>query len=217
MQKELELVQLLASLNEKIDTVEKQLKHSTDLTIKIERLVEDVSSIKSSMSELHFMLMGDGQNMGLVTRVAGLEKNFDDRERFMEKTVEPAMEKQQRILFDLETFKEVVEEDIDDDGVIRKKYYGIRRIPDIMAMKEMEAYKEGVNVDRLVSLAALISYVKIKESNTEKAVRVENEYENKLEKSQNLYKLNNSAFRNLGKRGSSSGMKMKKSPFKRLR
>ena len=111
MQKELELVQLLASLNEKIDTVEKQLKHSTDLTIKIERLVEDASSIKSSMSELHFMLMGDGQNMGLVTRVAGLEKNFDDRERFMEKTVEPAMEKQQRILFDLETFKEVVEED----------------------------------------------------------------------------------------------------------
>ena len=111
MQKELELVQLLASLNEKIDTVEKQLKHSTDLTIKIERLVEDVSPIKSSMGELHFMLMGDGQNMGLVTRVAGLEKNFDDREKFLEKTVEPAMEKQQRILFDLETFRDVVEED----------------------------------------------------------------------------------------------------------
>ena len=111
MQKELELVQLLASLNEKIDTVEKQLKYSTDLSVKIERLVEDVSSIKASMGELQFMLMGDGQNMGLVTRVAGLEKNFDDREKFMEKTVEPAMEKQQRILFDLESFKEVVEED----------------------------------------------------------------------------------------------------------
>ena len=111
MQKELELVQLLASLNEKIDVVEKQLKSSTELSIKIERLVEDVSSIKSSMGELHFMLMGDGQNMGLVTRVAGLEKNFGDRERFLEKTVEPAMEKQKRILFDLENFKEVVEED----------------------------------------------------------------------------------------------------------
>jgi len=111
LQKELELVQLLASLNEKIDTVEKQLKYSTDLSVKIERLVEDVSSIKTSMGELQFMLMGDGQNMGLVTRVAGLEKNFDDREKFMEKTVEPAMEKQQRILFDLESFKEVVEED----------------------------------------------------------------------------------------------------------
>jgi hypothetical protein len=111
LQKELELVQLLASLNEKIDTVEKQLKYSTDLSVKIERLVEDVSSIKTSMGELQFMLMGDGQNMGLVTRVAGLEKNFEDREKFMEKAVEPAMEKQQRILFDLESFKEVVEED----------------------------------------------------------------------------------------------------------
>ena len=111
MQKELELVQLLASLNEKIDIVEKQLKSSTELSIKIERLVEDVSSIKASMGELQFMLMGDGQNMGLVTRVAGLEKNFEDREKFLEKTVEPAMEKQQRILFDIETFREVAEED----------------------------------------------------------------------------------------------------------
>ena len=111
MQKEIELVQLLASLNEKIDTVEKQLKYSTDLSIKIERLVEDVQSIKSSMSELQFMLMGDGQNMGIVTRVAGLEKNFDDRERFIEKVVEPAMEKQQRIVFEVESFREVVEED----------------------------------------------------------------------------------------------------------
>ena len=102
MQKELELVQLLASLNEKIDVVEKQLKSSTELSIKIERLVEDVSSIKASMGELQFMLMGDGQKMGLITRVAGLEKNFEDREKFLEKTVEPAMEKQQRILFDLE-------------------------------------------------------------------------------------------------------------------
>lgn len=111
MQKEIELVQLLASLNEKIDTVEKQLKYSTDLTIKIERLVEDVQSIKSSMSELQFMLMGDGQNMGIVTRVAGLEKTFEDRERFIEKIVEPAMDKQQRIVFEVEAFREVVEED----------------------------------------------------------------------------------------------------------
>jgi hypothetical protein len=40
-----------------------------------------------------------------------LEKNFEDRERFLEKTVEPAMDKQQRILFDIETFREVAEED----------------------------------------------------------------------------------------------------------
>ena len=131
MQKELELVQLLASLNEKIDVVEKQLKSSTELSIKIERLVEDVSSIKTSMSELHFMLMGDGQNMGLVTRVAGLEKNFDDREKFLEKTVEPAMEKQQRILFDIETFREVVEEDKkqrDEIILLRERVSNVNKI-----------------------------------------------------------------------------------------
>jgi hypothetical protein len=111
LQKELELVQLLASLHEKIDTVEKQLRQSTDLSLKLERLVEDVQSIKTSMSELQYMLMGDGQNMGIVTRVATLEKTAEDRTKYMEKTVEPAMEKQQRILFDLESFKEVVDEE----------------------------------------------------------------------------------------------------------
>lgn len=111
MQKEMELVQLLASLSEKIDTVEKQIRLSTDLGLKIERLVEDVQSIKTSMSELQYMLMGDGQNMGIVTRVASLEKTAEDRTKYIEKTVEPAMEKQQRILFDMESFKEVAEED----------------------------------------------------------------------------------------------------------
>jgi hypothetical protein len=116
----------------------------------------------------------------------------------------------------IEWLKEVVEEEIDDDGVITKKYYGIRRLPDIMAMKEMEAYKDGVNVDRLVSLAALISYVKINESNVSPEVRVENEVGKDLEKSQNLYKLKSGAFRNVGK---SKGFtnKGKRSPFKRMR
>ena len=45
---------------------------------------------------------------------------------------------------------------------IKKKYYGIRRIPDTMALIEMEAYKPGVNVDRLVSLAALVAFAKIR-------------------------------------------------------
>lgn len=131
MQKEMELVQLLASLNEKIDTVERQLKHSTDLTVKIERLVEDVQSIKTSMSELQYMLMGDGQNMGIVTRVATLEKTADDRTRFIEKTVEPAMEKQQRILFDLESFKQVVEDDKkqrDEIILLKERVSNVNRI-----------------------------------------------------------------------------------------
>lgn len=118
----------------------------------------------------------------------------------------------------VEWVKEVVEEDIDEDGIIKKKFFGIRRIPDPMAMEEMSAYKEGVNVDRLVSLAALVAFAKIRESNSERPVKVENEIENNLEKSQNLYKLKSDAFRTVGrsgKGGSSNGKK--RSPFKRLR
>jgi hypothetical protein len=116
----------------------------------------------------------------------------------------------------IEWVREVVEEDIDDDGVITKKYYGIRRVPDIMALVEMEAYKPGVNVDRLVALAALITFVKIRESNIDKPIRVENEVIN-LEKSQNLYKLKSSAFRNIGRNKPSLSKGKVRSLFKRLR
>lgn len=117
----------------------------------------------------------------------------------------------------IEFLKEVVEEEVDDLGVIRKKYYGIRRIPDIMAIKEMLGYQEGVNVDRLVSLAALIAYVKIRQANSTRVERIENETSNHLENNKNLYKLNNNGFRNLGRSGGINQSTKSKSPFKRIR
>ena len=117
----------------------------------------------------------------------------------------------------IEWLKEVVDEDIEDDGTISKKHYGIRRVPDKMALVEMEAYRPGVNVDRLVSLAALIAFVKIRESNTNKPIRVENEIDNNLQNSENLYKLNRGAFRNLGKsKQSMTSSKKGRSPFKHI-
>lgn len=131
MQKEIELVALLASLSEKIDTVEKQLRLSTDLSLKIERLVEDVQSIKTSMGELQYMLMGDGQNMGIVTRVASLEKTAEDRSKYLEKIVEPAMERQQRISFEVESFQEVIEQDKkqrDEIILLKERVSNVNRI-----------------------------------------------------------------------------------------
>jgi hypothetical protein len=117
----------------------------------------------------------------------------------------------------IEWLKEVVDEDIEDDGTILKKHYGIRRVPDKMALVEMEAYRPGVNVDRLVSLAALISFIKIRESNTNRPIRIENELNNNLQMSENLYKLNRGAFRNLGKSKSSlKAGKKGRSPFKHI-
>lgn len=116
----------------------------------------------------------------------------------------------------IEYLSEVIDEDIDDNGEIIKKYYGIERVPDIMAMVEMENYQPGVNVDRLVSLAALIAFVKIQQANRGKAVRVENEMEETLENSQKYHKLTNSGFRNIGRKKSLGG-KRSRSPFKRMR
>lgn len=118
----------------------------------------------------------------------------------------------------IEFLKEVVEEEVDDVGRIVKKYYGIRRIPDIMAIVEMYGYGVGVNVDRLVSLAALVAYVKIREANMSQQKQVRNETGNNLENNKNLYKLNGNPFRHVGKNimGGQTGSKPR-SPFKRLR
>lgn len=64
----------------------------------------------------------------------------------------------------IEYLKEELDEEIGDDGKVYKTYYGISRIPDIMSLVEMEHYQPGVNVDRLISLAALITFVKIQEA-----------------------------------------------------
>jgi hypothetical protein len=116
----------------------------------------------------------------------------------------------------IEFLKEVVEEEINDMGEIKKKFYGIRRIPDVMAMKEMLGYKDGVNVDRLVALAALIAFVKIQESNSKPTERIENDINNDLDNSQNLYKLKHNPYRNIGKSNVKSMSKLKRSGFKNL-
>lgn len=115
----------------------------------------------------------------------------------------------------IEFLKEVVEEDIDDFGNIKKKYYGIRRIPDPMVLKEMLGYGQE-NVDRLVALTALIAFVRIQLSNLERPTRVENDVEENLENSQKMIKLNKSMFRNVGTGSMKHSSQKSRSPFKRL-
>jgi hypothetical protein len=99
----------------------------------------------------------------------------------------------------IEWIKEVVDEDHDEDGTILKKYHGIQRIPDPMAMVEMEQYREGVNVDRLVALASLVAFAKIQQANRGYKKRLDNETGKDLEKSPDLFKLKSSPFSNIGK------------------
>ena len=78
-----------------------------------------------------------------------------------------------------------------------KTIYGVERIPDPMLLKEMQAYQDGVNVDRLVAFSALIAFAKVQQSNRGLAKRVEVTNEN-LVNSQKFSKLNWSPFRHMG-------------------
>lgn len=103
------------------------------------------------------------------------------------------------------------------DGEIVKVHYGIERIPDIMAITEMEAYEDGLNVDRLVSLAALIAFAKVQQANRGYRKRVEQLDKNHLQNSKNLYKLESSPFVHMGKRTGGSNKRPPRSPFKNYR
>jgi hypothetical protein len=119
----------------------------------------------------------------------------------------------------VEWVKEVIDTETNEAGDIIKKTYGISRIPDRMAMLEMEAYREGVNVDRLVSLASLVAFAKIQQANRGYMKRVENETGKDLEMSPNLHKLKSSPFRNIGKSTLPSNSKYRKrgSGFKHMK
>jgi len=117
----------------------------------------------------------------------------------------------------IEWVSEVIDTETTEDGTITRKTYGISRIPDKMAMEEMAAYRDGVNVDRLVTLASLVAFAKIQQSNRGYQKRVENESGKDLEKSPNLYKLESNPFRTLGKKRLPGNPRKNRSPFKRLR
>ena len=117
---------------------------------------------------------------------------------------------------------EYLTEEIDhiqkDDGTTVKIHYGVERIPDIMLLKEMQAYQDGLNVDRLVAFAALVSFVKIQQANLGYTKRiVMDDASKKLQKSENLYKLKSSPFRHMGRSGLGEGQKLNRSPFKNLK
>lgn len=118
----------------------------------------------------------------------------------------------------IQFLSEEIDHETKTDGTIVRTTYGIERIPDIMAMKEMLAYQEGLNVDRLVSLAALIAFAKIQISNRGFQRKFERDQSMKLENSNNLYKFNNNPFRFIGNTKSGfSNAQRKRNPFKNFR
>ena len=119
----------------------------------------------------------------------------------------------------IEYCKEELDVETKTDGSIVRTKYGIERIPDPMLLKEMQEYADGVNVDRLVSFAALVAFMRIQQANRGYSKRVIMDDASKnLQKSNNLFKLNRTPFRHMGTRGQViNGQVFNRSAFKNFK
>lgn len=126
--------------------------------------------------------------------------------------------KSHMISYAIDFLTEELDQEVTSEGKIVRTTYGIERIPDPMLLKEMMEYRDGVNVDRLVSFAALIAFARVQQANRGYKKRYE-ETENvkKLDNSNKFSKLIRSPFRHIGGSGNTFGMKVPKQPFRNLR
>jgi hypothetical protein len=126
--------------------------------------------------------------------------------------------KSHMISYAIDFLTEELDQEVTSEGKIVRTTYGIERIPDPMLLKEMMEYRDGVNVDRLVSFAALIAFARVQQANRGYKKRYE-ETENvkKLDNSNKFSKLIRSPFRHVGGSGNTFGMKVPKQPFRNLR
>ena len=119
--------------------------------------------------------------------------------------------------YGIEFLKEELDHETLPDGTIVKTIYGVERIPDPMLLREMQAYRDGLNVDRIVAFCALVAFAKVQQANRGMSKRVEAVNQN-LENSQKFSKLNYSPFRHIGSsRSSGSNMRAPRNAFKNIR
>jgi hypothetical protein len=126
--------------------------------------------------------------------------------------------KSHMISYAIDFLTEELDQEVTSEGKIVRTTYGIERIPDPMLLKEMMEYRDGVNVDRLVSFAALIAFARVQQANRGYKKRYE-ETDNvkKLDNSNKFSKLIRSPFRHIGGSGNTFGMKVPKQSFRNLR
>jgi len=126
--------------------------------------------------------------------------------------------KQHLLNYAIEYTKEELDVETKSDGTIVRTKYGIERIPDPMLLKEMQAYTDGLNVDRMVAFCALVAFMRIQQANRGfNKVTIMDESAKNLQKSENLFKLTSSPFRHMGKSGYTGLQGSKRSAFKNLK
>jgi hypothetical protein len=126
--------------------------------------------------------------------------------------------KQHLLNYAIEYTKEELDVETKTDGTIVRTKYGIERIPDPMLLKEMQAYTDGLNVDRMVAFCALVAFMRIQQANRGyNKVTIMDDTAKNLQKSENLFKLHNSPFRHMGKSRYAGSQGTNRSTFKNLK
>lgn len=80
---------------------------------------------------------------------------------------------------------EELDRETDEHGETVSVRYGVERIMDIMLLKEMQAYRLGLNVDRIVAWSALCTYVKIQRAARSSAFQRKQVQKEKVQNLQN--------------------------------
>jgi len=110
----------------------------------------------------------------------------------------------------------VVHQEFTKDGSkVVKTILGVEEIRDIMLITEMEQYKAGLNVDRLIAYTALRVFIAIQEAHR-KHIVVDKTKEKEDNKS-NFAKLQTSPFRHMGGSNAKATRPMGRNPFKNMR
>jgi len=130
------------------------------------------------------------------------------------------MFKSNLVSYAIQFLEEEIDTETKPDGTITKVTYGVERIPDLMLLKEMQAYRDGLNVDRLVAFCALVAFAQVQESNKGFGKRTEHENTDHLQNPNKNSNLLVSPFRHIGNStntAESALMRKPRNPFKNMR
>lgn len=124
--------------------------------------------------------------------------------------------KNNMIPYGVQFLEEEIDREVDEDGTIKRITFGVERIPDIMILKEMQEYREGVNVDRLITFCSLVAFAKVQQSNRGYTKRIEKEHKPLVNSNKNG-NLIMSPFNNIGQPNRKMTPTRKRSAFRKLR
>ena len=102
---------LLVNIQSQLEKVEDKLNKAASLNGGFEKLVEKVDQMQIDFAAVRGLLLGDGEKLGVVTRLREVEMANIERNRYIEQTVEPAFKQHQRMVFQMERFEVLLERD----------------------------------------------------------------------------------------------------------